>query len=54
MTVTHGTAEPTLPRPAPSPTPGQLDSTFYDLVEGRFRRLVASEPIAATYFGIHG
>ncbi len=54
MTVTHGTAEPTLPRPAPSPTPGNLDTRFYDLVEGRFRRLVASEPIAATYFGIHG
>jgi uncharacterized protein (DUF885 family) len=54
LTVTHGTAEPTLPRPAPSPTPGNLDTRFYDLVEGRFRRLVASEPIAATYFGIHG
>ena len=54
MTVTHGTAEPTLPRPAPSPTPGNLDTRFYDLVELRFRRLVASEPIAATYFGIHG
>ena len=54
MTVTHGTAEPTLPRPAPSPMPGNLDTRFYDLVEGRFRRLVASEPIAATYFGIHG
>ena len=54
MTVTHGTAEPTLPRPAPSSTPGNLDTRFYDLVEGRFRRLVASEPIAATYFGIHG
>jgi uncharacterized protein (DUF885 family) len=54
LTVTHGTAEPTLPRPAPSPTPGNLDTRFYDLVEGRFRRLVASEPVAATYFGIHG
>jgi len=54
LTVTHGTAEPTLPRPAPSPMPGNLDTRFYDLVEGRFRRLVASEPIAATYFGIHG
>jgi len=54
LKVTHGTAEPTLPRPAPSPMPGNLDTRFYDLVEGRFRRLVASEPIAATYFGIHG
>ncbi|MFL5685940.1 MAG: DUF885 domain-containing protein [Chloroflexota bacterium] len=53
MTVTHGTAEPTLPRPAPSPAPGPLDSTFFDLVEGRFRRLLRSEPIAATYFGVH-
>ena len=53
MTVTHGTAEPTLPRPAAAPAPGPLDSTFYDLVEGRFRRLVRHEPIAATYFGIH-
>ena len=53
MTVTHGTAEPTLPRPAEAPAPGPLDSSFYDLVEGRFRRLVRNEPIAATYFGIH-
>ena len=53
MTVTHGTAEPTLPRPAAAPAPGPLDSSFYDLVEGRFRRLVRHEPIAATYFGIH-
>jgi len=53
LTVTHGTAEPTLPRPAAAPAPGPLDSTFYDLAEGRFRRLVRHEPIAATYFGIH-
>jgi len=54
LTVTHGTAEPTLPRPAPAPDAGPLDSTFYDLVEGRFRRLLRNEPIAATYFGFHG
>ncbi len=54
MTVTKGTAQPTLPRPAPAPDAGPLDSTFYDLVEGRFRRILRSEPIAATYFGFHG
>jgi uncharacterized protein (DUF885 family) len=54
LTVTEGTAQPTLPRPAPAQDAGPLDSTFYDLVEGRFRRILRNEPIAATYFGFHG
>ncbi|HET9085188.1 MAG TPA: DUF885 domain-containing protein [Candidatus Limnocylindrales bacterium] len=54
MTVTEGTAQPTLPRPAPAADVGPLDTAFYDLVEGRFRRLLRNEPIAATYFGFHG
>jgi uncharacterized protein (DUF885 family) len=30
-----------------------LDDRFYDLVEGRFRRLMRDNPVAATYYGIH-
>ena len=33
-----------LPRPAPAPDRGPLDDTFYDLVEDRFRRLLALNP----------
>ena len=42
-----------LPRPAPAPDEGPLDSRLYDLVETRVRRLFKDNPIAATYFGIH-
>ena len=42
-----------LPRPAAAPDEGPLDTTFYDLVETRVRRLFADNPIFATYFGIH-
>jgi uncharacterized protein (DUF885 family) len=53
LTLTHDSAEPALPRPAPAADPGPLDTTFYDLVESRFRRLMRDDPVAATYFGIH-
>ena len=43
----------TLTRAVPSAAPGPLDDRLYDLVESRFRRVVASEPTMATYFGIH-
>jgi uncharacterized protein (DUF885 family) len=42
-----------LPRPAEAPDAGPLDTTLYDLVETRVRRLLADNPIAATYIGIH-
>jgi uncharacterized protein (DUF885 family) len=42
-----------LPRPTPAPEPGPLDTRFFDLVEARFRRLMRTNPVAATYFGIH-
>jgi uncharacterized protein (DUF885 family) len=45
--------DPRLPRPAPAADAGPLDERFYDLVEDHFRRLLRSDPIAATYFGIH-
>jgi uncharacterized protein (DUF885 family) len=42
-----------LPRPAPAADRGPLDDRFYDLVEARFRRVVAGDPLTATYLGIH-
>ena len=42
-----------LTRPGPAVQPGPLDDQLYDLVEARFRRLVADNPIVGTYFGIH-
>jgi len=45
--------EPALSRPEPAVRPGPLDDALYDLVEGRFRRIVADHPINATYLGLH-
>jgi uncharacterized protein (DUF885 family) len=42
-----------LSRAVPATVPGPLDAAFYDLVESRFRRVVASEPALATHLGIH-
>jgi uncharacterized protein (DUF885 family) len=42
-----------LSRPEPAPDAGPLDTTFYDLVEDRFRRIVRDNPIVGTYLGIH-
>ncbi|MEA2606882.1 MAG: hypothetical protein QOI00_1639 [Chloroflexota bacterium] len=42
-----------LTRPAPAPDAGPLDERFYDLVEARFRRVIADNPLAGTYLGIH-
>ncbi len=50
--MTDTVVEP-LPRPGPSARPGPLDDTLYDLVEQRFRRLVADNPILGTMLGIH-
>jgi uncharacterized protein (DUF885 family) len=43
----------TRPEPAAGARPGPLDATFYDLVEARFRRIVADNPLVGTYLGIH-
>jgi uncharacterized protein (DUF885 family) len=43
----------TLPRPAPAPDAGPLDQRLYDLVEERFRRLLAHDPVFATWTGVH-
>ncbi len=42
-----------LPRPAAAPDAGPLDDALYDLVEARFRRLIATTPLLGTYVGIH-
>ncbi len=42
-----------LTRPAPAPRPGPRDEAFLDLVESRFRRIVADNPLVGTYLGIH-
>jgi uncharacterized protein (DUF885 family) len=42
-----------LPRPPAAADRGPLDDTLYDLVETRFRRLMANNPIFATAVGIH-
>ena len=42
-----------LTRPQPAAERGPLDEHFYDLVEGRFRRLMRDNPILATFLGIH-
>ena len=42
--------------PLPRPTtaePGPLDGAFYDLVEGRVRRLVSDNPVLGTELGLH-
>ena len=41
-----------LTRPSSS-SPGPLDARLYDLVERRFRRLLADHPSFATFAGIH-
>jgi uncharacterized protein (DUF885 family) len=47
------TTMPGLPRPAHAPDRGPRDDTFYDLVEGRLRRLVRDNPILGTALGLH-
>ncbi|MFL5679528.1 MAG: DUF885 domain-containing protein [Chloroflexota bacterium] len=51
MTISSDAIELTRPRAATKP--GPLDDRLYDLVESRFRRLVKTNPIMATYLGIH-
>jgi uncharacterized protein (DUF885 family) len=52
-TVTDTVDTYRLPRPVPAADPGPGDDAFYDLVETRFRRLVASNPVLGTYLGLH-
>jgi uncharacterized protein (DUF885 family) len=51
--VTDTLQDVVLTRPAPAPDAGPLDEAFYDLVEARFRRVIADNPIVGTYLGIH-
>ena len=48
-----GFANTVLPRPAEAPDRGPADEPFHELVESRFRRVIAADPVAATYYGIH-
>ena len=43
----------TWPRPAPATNPGLHDNHLYVLVEARFRRVVADDPVSATFYGLH-
>jgi uncharacterized protein (DUF885 family) len=47
------TTDPQLTRPGPAADRGPRDDELYDLVEGRFRRIVRDNPGVATYLGIH-
>jgi uncharacterized protein (DUF885 family) len=51
--VTDTLQDVVLTRPAPAATPGPRDTAFLDLVETRFRRIIADNPIVGTYLGIH-
>ena len=51
--MTDRLADVVLSRPSPAPDAGQLDGQLYDLVEGRFRRIIRDNPIVGTYLGIH-
>ena len=51
--MTDTLADVALPRPAPAAEAGPLDERLYDLVEARFRRILADNPIVGTYLGIH-
>jgi len=42
-----------LTRPGRAPDAGPLDDRFYDLVEGRVRRIFRNHPDSATFAGIH-
>ena len=42
-----------LTRPGRAPDAGPLDDRFYDLVEGRVRRIFRDHPDSATFAGIH-
>ena len=42
-----------LPRPGSAADRGPLDDRFYELVEARFRRVIARPPDFATFIGIH-
>ena len=52
MTTPRRIDDAPLPRPVPT-TPGPDDARFFDLVETRFRRLVARDPIVGTWLGLH-
>jgi uncharacterized protein (DUF885 family) len=51
--VTDTLQDVVLTRPEPAADAGPLDAHLYDLVEARFRRVVAENPLVGTYLGIH-
>ncbi|MEO5939851.1 MAG: DUF885 domain-containing protein [Candidatus Limnocylindrales bacterium] len=51
--MTDSLQDVVLTRPAPAAAAGPLDERLYDLVEGRFRRVIAESPLVRTYLGIH-
>jgi uncharacterized protein (DUF885 family) len=51
--VTQTLKDVVLTRPEPAADAGPLDARLFDLVEERFRRVVADNPLVGTYLGIH-
>lgn len=51
--MTDASAQLALPRPARTPDAGPLDERLYDLVEARARRAFHTNPVLASYFGVH-
>lgn len=51
--MTDASAQLALPRPARTPAAGPLDERLYDLVEARARRAFHTNPVLASYFGVH-
>jgi uncharacterized protein (DUF885 family) len=50
--VTDTATDVVLTRPAAA-QPGPLDDRLYNLVEARFRRILAEQPVVGTYLGLH-
>ena len=52
MTTANRIDDRPLPRPS-APDAGPADERFHDAVEARFRRVVADDPMLATWLGLH-
>jgi hypothetical protein len=52
MTTANRIDDRPLPRPS-VPDAGPADDRFHDAVEARFRRVVATDPLLATWLGLH-
>ncbi len=53
MTTARQIDDRPLPRPSAGADAGPADERFHDAVEARFRRVVATDPLLATWLGLH-